>query len=188
MSKEDIRSNIPNLISLIRLLSVPLTVWLILNSHLLGAFWIFAMAGISDALDGFIAKRFDLQTQLGAFLDPIADKALLVSVFVTLGQTGYLETWIVLLVVFRDGVIIVGACLFYLIYQKLTMEPLLISKVNTTAQFILVMYILGVNGFSIYSGSVTELMTYIVSVTTVASGAAYIGIWGLKASRIESGE
>ena len=78
--------------------------------------------------------------------------------------------------------------LFYLINQKLTMEPLLISKVNTTAQFILVIFILGLKGFSIPNDLAIDLMIYIVSATTLASGAAYVGVWGLKASRIESGE
>jgi cardiolipin synthase len=85
MIKEDLRINIPNLISLVRLLSVPLNVWLIMNDDLLACFWLFILAGISDAADGFIAKRYNLQTELGAYLDPIADKSLLVSVFVTLG-------------------------------------------------------------------------------------------------------
>ena len=76
MSKEGIRLNIPNLISLLRLLCVPLTVWLIINNQVFAAFWIFVFASISDALDGFIAKRFNLQTELGAYLDPIADKIL----------------------------------------------------------------------------------------------------------------
>jgi len=188
MSRGNIRSNIPNIISLTRLLCVPLTVWLILNNQFLEAFWIFVFAGISDALDGFIAKRFDLQTELGAFLDPIADKALLVSVFVTLGKVGYLESWIILLVVFRDGLILVGACLFYLIHQNLKMEPLLISKINTAMQFILVTLILGLNGYSLADGAIINIMVYAVSITTLTSGAAYVGVWGIRAARIESGD
>ena len=152
-----------------RLLCVPLTVWLILDGQLLEAFWIFVIAGISDALDGFIAKRLNLQTELGAFLDPIADKALLVSVFVTLGKVGYLESWIILLVVFRDGLILVGACLFYLIHQNFKVEPLLISKINTAVQFILIALILGLNGYSLAEGGITKIMVYVVSVTTLLS-------------------
>ena len=110
-------------------------VWLIINEQILTAFWVFVLAGVSDAADGFIAKRYNLQTELGAYLDPIADKTLLVSVFLTLGQIGYLNFWLVLLVVFRDGLILTGAFLYHVIHQKLRMEPLLVSKVNTTAQF-----------------------------------------------------
>src|SRR5215831_9291258 len=100
--------NLPNLISLARLLLVPAEIWLIIIGSYGLAFWILVGAGISDALDGFIAKRFDRRTRLGALLDPIADKVLLVSVYVTLGVAGQLWTWLVVLVVFRDVMIIGG--------------------------------------------------------------------------------
>jgi len=187
MSKDGIRINIPNLISLIRLLCVPMTVWLIINNQVLIAFWVFVFASISDALDGFIAKRFDLQTELGAYLDPIADKALLVSVFITLGQAGYLNSWLVLLVVFRDSLILVGAFLYHLIHENLTMEPLLISKINTAAQFFLVTVVLGLHGYSIVDSLIIEIMVYVVAVTSIISGAAYVGIWGMRAANMESG-
>ena len=95
--------NLPNLISLARLLSVPLMVWVILAGKMEFAFWLFIVAGISDAVDGFIAKHFGATSAIGKYLDPLADKALLVSVYVTLGHAGYLPTWLVILVVFRDG-------------------------------------------------------------------------------------
>src|ERR1700746_4171210 len=103
--------NLPNLISLGRLLLVPLASSLILDGNYWAAFWVFVVAGISDALDGFIAKRFDRRTRLGALLDPLADKVLLVSVYVTLGVAGQIWTWLVVLVVFRD-VMIIGGVLF----------------------------------------------------------------------------
>ena len=188
MSNERIRVNIPNLISLVRLLCVPLTVWLITNSEVLAAFWVFVFASISDALDGFIAKRFDLETELGAYLDPIADKALLVSVFITLGQAGYLYSWLVLLVVFRDGLILVGAFLYHFIHQNLKIEPLLISKINTVAQFILVILVLGLHGYSLANNVIIEVMVYVVAITTLMSGAVYVGVWGMRATSTESGD
>src|SRR5215470_10721027 len=100
--------NLPNLISLGRLLLVPLAISLILDGKYWAAFWVFIIAGISDALDGFIAKHFDRRTRLGALLDPLADKVLLVSVYVTLGVAGQLWTWLVVLVVFRDIMIVGG--------------------------------------------------------------------------------
>ena len=100
--------NLPNLISLGRLLLVPLAISLILDGEYWAAFWVFVVAGISDALDGFIAKRFDRRTRLGALLDPLADKVLLVSVYVTLGVAGQIWAWLVVLVVFRDIMIIGG--------------------------------------------------------------------------------
>ena len=188
MSKDGIRTNIPNLISLLRLLCVPLSVWLIINNQVLAAFWVFVFASISDALDGYIAKRFNLQTELGAYLDPIADKALLVSVFITLGQAGYLNSWLILLIVFRDGLILVGAFLYHLIYQNLRIKPLLISKINTATQFILVALVLGLHGYSIVNSIVIDVMVYVVAITTLMSGAAYISVWGMRAAKMESGE
>ena len=100
--------NLPNLITLARLLSVPLTIWLIFSERYGAAFWVFVGAGVSDALDGYIAKRFDRRTRLGAMLDPAADKAMLVGVYVTLGLAGQLPSWLVALVVLRDVLIVLG--------------------------------------------------------------------------------
>src|SRR5437870_2887732 len=100
--------NLPNLITLARLLSVPLTMWLIFGERYGAAFWVFLGAGISDALDGYIAKRFDRRTRLGALLDPAADKAMLAGVYVTLGLAGQLPHWLVALVVLRDLLIVLG--------------------------------------------------------------------------------
>ena len=115
--KNHVKLNIPNLISLSRLLSVPLAVWLIINDGLLICFWVLIYAGASDAVDGFIAKRYDLRSKLGGYLDPIADKALLISVFISLGYSGYLYSWLILIVVFRDILILLGALIYHLMYQ-----------------------------------------------------------------------
>ena len=101
--------NLPNLITLARLLAVPLVVFLILQGLMTAAFWMFFAAGISDAVDGYLAKRMDAVTELGTYLDPIADKTLLVAVYVTLGIAGHVPTWLVILVVSRDLLIIGGA-------------------------------------------------------------------------------
>lgn len=177
--------NIPNLISLGRLLSVPVAVWLILEGKIQGAFWLFIAAGVSDAVDGFIAKRFNAETVLGKFLDPIADKALLVSVFVTLGQVGLLQIWLVILVVFRDAVIVGGALLFETLTHSLTMEPLKISKVNTVAQIVLAAVALGFNGFEVRDPGVVDVLAVVVAVTTVLSGLLYVVKWTGRAADIE---
>src|SRR5271169_3655914 len=119
MTMSGLGLNLPNLISLARLLLVPLEIWLILVGRYGLAFWILVAAGISDALDGFIAKKFDRRTRLGALLDPLADKVLLVSVYVTLGFAGQLWTWLVVLVVFRDIMIVGG----YLLIQAIATVP-----------------------------------------------------------------
>lgn len=186
--RENVRINIPNLISFARLLTVPVAVWLILTGHFLAAFWLFMAAGVSDAVDGFIAKKFGAQTVLGGYLDPIADKVLLVSVFVALGQAGHLPSWLVILVVFRDGLILFGASLYHLLYQRLEMEPLLISKLNTTAQFLLALGVLGFLGFGVQDMTPVHAMVYVVAATTFASGSAYVVVWGRRALALEPGE
>ena len=97
---------LPNLISLLRLCLVPLAIWLMLSNRHQTAFWVFIFAGVTDALDGFIAKHFNVRTTLGGYLDPLADKALIVSIYVSLGVTDAIPRWIVILVVSRDIMIV----------------------------------------------------------------------------------
>ena len=186
MDRQNIRLNIPNVISFGRLLSVPFAVWLILNYFHVAAFWIFVAACISDAADGYIAKRFNLQTELGGFLDPIADKALLICVFITLGNASLIATWLVILVVFRDALIVCGALLYHLLYQNLSVQTLLVSKINTTFQFILAAMVLGVAAFNVVDQIVIHTLEYIVGATTIASGTSYVIMWGRKAIDMES--
>jgi cardiolipin synthase (CMP-forming) len=178
--------NLPNWISLGRLLLVPLAISLILDGNYWGAFWVFVVAGVSDALDGFIAKRFDWRTRLGALLDPLADKVLLVSVYVTLGIAGQLWTWLVVLVVFRDVMIIGG----FLLVQALAvmpkpLQPLLISKVNTGVQVALVGYVLARRGFDAEPGPIDVVLGVAVASTTVLSGLTYLLRWARILARSE---
>ena len=125
---------VPNLITLARLLSVPVAVYVILLGYYGVVFWIFLLAGISDAADGLIAKHYKVSSLVGSFLDPLADKALLIGVYVALGSLGHIPLWLVILIVFRDLLIIAGPLLFQTLTHSLTMEPLFVSKVNTVAQ------------------------------------------------------
>ncbi|MEE2746287.1 MAG: CDP-alcohol phosphatidyltransferase family protein [Pseudomonadota bacterium] len=170
--------NIPNVISFGRLLCVPIAVWLILNQHYLSAFWVLVFACISDAADGFIATRFKLKTDLGGLLDPIADKTLLVSVFITMGYSELIANWLVILVVFRDGLILCGAFLYNLQYGRLIVQPLFVSKFNTALQFILVALILEELAYGFFSQDVITILTYLVGFTTIISGSAYVIKWG----------
>ena len=180
---------LPNLISLARLLAVPLAIWLILQDRYGFAFWVFAAAGASDALDGFIAKQFGLRTVLGGFLDPLADKALLMSVYVTLGYRGQVETWLVILIVSRDVLIIGGAILYQTVTQALTMQPLLISKINTAAQIALAVLLLAKLGLGMaHDYGIIDAMVAIVAATTVLSGGAYVAIWGWRILRMQDTE
>jgi cardiolipin synthase (CMP-forming) len=178
--------NLPNLISLGRLLLVPLAISLILDGSYWAAFWVFVVAGISDALDGFIAKRFDRRTRLGALLDPLADKVLLVSVYVTLGIAGQIWTWLAVLVVFRDVMIIGG---FLLIQAVAAMpkptHPLFVSKVNTGVQVAMIGYVLARRGLGAEAGPMDLALGIAVAVTTVASGLTYLVRWARILARWE---
>jgi cardiolipin synthase len=164
------------MITLGRLLAVPMTVCLILNNFILAAFWLFVLAGVSDAIDGYLAKRWDQVTEFGKYLDPLADKALLVSIYITLGVQGHLESWLVIMVVFRDVMIVGAVILYQTMVRRLEVNPLIISKVNTLAQIVLAALVLGSRGFDVDTGLFFEMMTGIVAVTTIISGLFYLGV------------
>ena len=169
--------NLPNLISLMRLLLVPLTVWLILSNAYVFAFATFLVAGISDGFDGFLARRFDWRTRLGAYLDPLADKALVVSVFVTLGLLKMIPAWLVIMVVSRDALIVGAVVLSRLIDHPVKVRPLMLSKVNTVAQIV---FLVAVLGFAAAGEALAPLVDYgsiPVALLTALSGAAYLTAW-----------
>jgi len=178
--------NIPNAISLARILVVPIGVWLILRGSLEAAFWVFVACAISDGVDGFIAKRFKMITTLGTYLDPIADKTLLVSVFLTLGVCGYIPQWLVILVVFRDLLIIGGALMYQSITRNLTMHPLMSSKINTVMQMTYGATTLAAHAFNWNIDALLGFASIGVALTTVVSGALYVRIWSQKASAMEN--
>ncbi len=166
--------NLPNLISLARLLSVPLIVSLILSHQLTAAFFVFMIAGLSDALDGFLARVFKARTTLGAYLDPIADKALLVGVFIALGHTGYVELWVIVLIVFRDALIVGGILLLFLFKSTVEMKPLMISKINTVVQLSYALFVLGQGESFLDLPNLNLYFAYGVALTTVLSSASYV--------------
>lgn len=182
---EGVGLSLPNLISLGRLLLVPLAIWLILGHRYGTAFWIFVAAGVSDALDGFIAKHFDRRTRLGALLDPIADKALLVSVYVTLGLANQLWPSLVILVVFRDVMIVGGFLLIQAFAVPKHYDPLYISKINTGLQLVLIAFVLAKLGLSADWDNIGDILSYAVITTTVLSGLSYVWRWARILSRSE---
>lgn len=177
--------NLPNIITLLRIAATPIAVWLILEGRLMAAFWVFVAAGLSDAVDGFIAKQFDMETELGKFLDPLADKALLVSVYISLGLGGYLPTWLVIMVVFRDVMIVGGAMLFETMTHSLTMQPLMISKVNTTLQIVLAAGVMANAGYGIEFDGGMDVLVILTAMATVASGLTYAVVWVRRWAQLE---
>ena len=177
--------NIPNLISLARLLVVPVVVWAIVEDRMAVAFWLFVVAGLSDAIDGFLARQLSCKSVLGEYLDPLADKALLMSIYLALGSEGYLPNWLVILVVSRDVLILGGAMLYHTLTQKLQMRPIFISKINTLAQILLAASALGSYALEVEIEVAVIVLVWTVAATTVASGASYLILWAATAGSIE---
>jgi cardiolipin synthase (CMP-forming) len=170
-------STIPNLISLARLCAVPVAIWLMIEGAFAAALWVMLAAGVSDAVDGYLAKRFNARTEFGAFLDPLADKALLVGTYVTLGHLTHLPVWLVVLVVFRDTMILAGAFVVQALTQSFKSRPIVISKINTGFQVALAIAVLIRLGLGIDLGILVEMLIWLTAATTVTSGFTYLSIW-----------
>lgn len=152
----------------------------------------FFIAGVSDALDGFLARHFGWTSRLGSLLDPMADKLLMTAMYFTLGLMGHLPVWLIALVIGRDIVIVTGALAYRLLVKEITMQHLKISKFNTAAQILLVLvliYSLSTFPYASYipPGAITLLIA-LVTFTTIASGLAYVIIWSSRArKRLKAG-
>jgi cardiolipin synthase len=165
---------LPNAITFARLCAVPGMVWLVLNQRLDIAFWVFVAAGISDAVDGWLARVRRSRSTLGAILDPMADKALLVSIYVTLAGIGVLPDWLAILVVFRDLLIVGGVLLLYVLGQPPRIRPLFVSKLNTALQITLAAGALLLAGYGMGDSVLIDIAIWMVAASTFASGAAYV--------------
>jgi cardiolipin synthase len=168
---------IPNLITIGRLFIVPLTIWLIISGEHVLAFWAFIIAGVSDGVDGFIARTYNQRSALGAYLDPIADKALLVSIYVTFAITGVLPVWLAILVVSRDLLIVGGVVLSWMVDQPVEMRPRVISKVNTVFQILLAAVVLADRAFEPGLAWVPAALIGVVGVLTLSSAVVYAIDW-----------
>ncbi|AZO31164.1 MULTISPECIES: CDP-alcohol phosphatidyltransferase family protein [unclassified Mesorhizobium] len=168
---------IPNMITIMRLLLVPAVVLAMLQARWDWAFAGFLVAGLSDGVDGFIARRYQLSSRLGAYLDPMADKLLLVSVFVVMGFAGELPLWLVVTMVSRDGLIICAVLLSSVMAHPVEMKPLFVSKMNTAVQIALAALVLGELAFSVHLDPLRPALILLSGVLTVASAAAYLVAW-----------
>ena len=168
---------IPNIITLIRFLLVPAVVFALLTGEMGWALVGFLVAGISDGVDGFIARQFDQRSELGAYLDPMADKLLLVSVFVVLGLMDELPLWLVIAAVSRDALIVGAVLLSTIMGHPVAMKPLMVSKANTAVQIVLAALVLTDLAFAGSFETLRVLLVYLSGLLTVASGAAYLVSW-----------
>lgn len=169
--------NIPNAVTLFRIALVPVAIWLIINDKAQLAFWVFMIAGVSDAVDGYLAKRFGWETELGRYLDPMADKLLLISIFVVLGILGQLPSWLVLCVVFRDVIMIGAIVLAWMLDNPVEIQPITLSKLNTALQIVLVSVVLADNGFNLGLDQMRFVLGWCTGLTTIASAAVYLRTW-----------
>jgi len=176
--------HLPNALTILRILLVGPIVWFLLQGDYSRTLVGFGIAAASDGVDGFLAKRFGWTSELGKVLDPLADKLLLVAMFVTLAVLGFVPVWLTALVVARDVVIAVGALLFHLSFGELQGRPTRISKLNTLCQILFVLAVTaGAAGLEAAGSLVTPLGALVV-VTTVVSGLDYVVRYARRAASL----
>ncbi len=172
---------LPNAISLFRIALVPPILVLMLNGRHDIALLLFFVAGFSDGLDGYLAKRFNWHSRSGALLDPIADKLLVAGTFVTLALTGHLPIWLAAIVILRDVVIVGGAMAYNFLVRPVEGQPTRISKLNTALELLLVLFVISRAGFGWPDQITITMLGAAVLVTVVISGIDYVWSWTNRA-------
>jgi len=178
--------SIPNLITIARILLVPVVIWAITSGEMEVAFLLFLIAGLSDAVDGFLAKRLNMTSELGAHLDPLADKVLIVSIYVALGIAGEIPRWLTILVVSRDLLIVGGVMLAWFLGKPVRVKPVLVSKLNTVAQIVFACLVLAELAFRVDVEAVQAVIMVLVAALTLASIGFYVHEWVLHMSAVDS--
>lgn len=167
--------SLPNLLSLARLLLAPVTIWLILDGRLVTAFWMFLVAALTDAIDGILARRLEARTALGSYLDPIADKLLVVGTYLALSWMAALPVWLVVLVVARDIGLVLGVVVLHFAGRGTrSLTPSMISKLNTVMQIALVVLVMAAPGLHVDASGVLALLVWVVAATTILSAVGYL--------------
>ena len=179
MPNAEMLRQLPNLISCLRIALVAPLIVLLLGANFDAALWIAVAAGLSDALDGFLARHFGWRSRLGSLLDPAADKLMLVAAYLTLAQIGQVAWALALLVLARDAVIVIGALAYHHIVGEFESQPSLWSKANTLGQILFVLLVLASNAFAFHWQQ--HGYAWIVAALTMISGVDYIVRWGLRA-------
>jgi cardiolipin synthase len=174
--------HLPNLITTLRLAAAPTTAGLLVAGHFNAAFGLFAFAGLSDAADGFLAKRLNLSSRLGRFLDPAADKALMLAAFVTLAILDDVPVWLAVTVIARDLLILLGLASALALRATIAVQPLFLGKVCTALQVIYIGWHLAALAFDLPVDAGAPADAYLVGAFAWVSGFAYLSVW-LKAMR-----
>ncbi len=173
--------DIPNIISILRILLTLPVMYYLLQHDYMTALLLFAVAGFSDGLDGFLAKHYGWQSRLGGLLDPLADKALIMISFLVLAATGLIPIWLVLAVICRDLIIVGGALYYNFMVEEVQPSPSLLSKLNTVLQMLLVILVMTDAGPFPLPRMLIDASQWLLLFTVLASGAHYIYVWGRKA-------
>ncbi|MCH8930823.1 MAG: CDP-alcohol phosphatidyltransferase family protein [Proteobacteria bacterium] len=176
-----IAKHIPNMICIFRILLVGPVVWLLWHGDFVATLWLFFIAGFSDGLDGYLARRFGWRSRLGGILDPLADKFLMVSMFITLTLVGMIPLWLAALVVGRDLVIVIGGLVYNWLFGAVELQPTGISKINTLLQLMLVLAVVSEAGYGWPREAWAIALGACVMVSTIVSGVDYVWQWGRKA-------
>ena len=169
--------HLPNVLTTFRLAAAPATAVLLAEGDFRAAFALFLFAGISDAADGFLAKRFGLSTRLGRFLDPVADKALMLAVFVTLAFLDDVPIWLAAVVILRDLLIISGLAVAFASRVPISVKPLMAGKISTATQVIYVGLHLGALVFGFSLAEIYPADAYVTAAAALASAIAYSSVW-----------
>lgn len=175
------RKDIPNVISVFRILLVAPVVIFILDQRFVEALLLFVVAGVSDGIDGYLARRFQWQSRLGSVLDPLADKLLLVSSFIALGWLGLMPVWMVGLVIIRDVVIVAGGVAYHFLIGQYAMEPTMVSKLNTVLELLLVVSAMLIQAGDFIPFILGDVILYMTAMTIIFSGIGYVAIWSKRA-------
>ena len=173
-------SQLPNLLTLLRIAACPVLVLLLHDRSYDVAIALFLAAGITDGLDGYIAKRYNCVSNLGVILDPIADKLLIASAYIMLAVLGGIPFWLLIVVMFRDLVIVVGYLVLMVMGNDIPMKPTYTSKLNTFLQISLVIAVLIGMADWLHLPWVEHALVVGVLVTTVTSGCQYVWAWGIR--------
>ena len=180
-------SNIPNIITVLRILLVFPTAWFLWEARFLEAFVLMIVTGLSDALDGYLARRFNWMSRLGATLDPLADKFLVAAVFIVFTLQGHIPLWVAAIVLVRDFTIVAGAGVYKLLYEEVEISPTFLSKANTAMQIITLCLVLAsLLPFGLlteFAAQAVQPCFYLLAVLGFGSGLDYVVTWGSKAHR-----
>ncbi|MCP5089324.1 MAG: CDP-alcohol phosphatidyltransferase family protein [Gammaproteobacteria bacterium] len=171
---------LPNAISLLRIVLVVPILSLILSGDFAWALALFFVAGFSDGIDGYLAKRFDWHTRLGGLLDPVADKLLVAGTFVTLAYVQQIPVWLAAVVILRDLIIIGGAMAYNFIVRPVQGEPTKISKLNTALQLLFLLFVLSRAAFDWPDEITITVLGAAILITVVISGVDYVYSWSSR--------